>query len=79
MSLAAIQAFFRGISRLVFGMSIPHNIRFTWDMRWGIFDTLVESELQAMQVFWPDKEEKFPYELGCDLDVFRYHPYLIWR
>jgi hypothetical protein len=33
-------------------------------------------ELQAMQVFWPDKTGKFPYEVGCDLDVFRFQPRL---
>lgn len=33
-------------------------------------------ELEAMQVFWPDKAGKFPYEVGCDLDVFRCQPRL---
>jgi hypothetical protein len=33
-------------------------------------------ELQAMQVYWPDKIGKFPYEVGCDLDVFRCQPRL---
>lgn len=33
-------------------------------------------ELQAMQVFWPDGAEKFPFEVGCDLDVFRLQPRL---
>ena len=33
-------------------------------------------ELQAMQVYWPDKAGKFPYEVGCDLDVYRFQPRL---
>jgi hypothetical protein len=33
-------------------------------------------ELQAMQAFWPDKAGKFPFEVGCDLDVFRLQPRL---
>jgi hypothetical protein len=33
-------------------------------------------ELQAVQVFWPDSAGKFPFEVGCDLDVFRLQPRL---
>jgi hypothetical protein len=33
-------------------------------------------ELEAMQVFWPDKVGKFPYEVGCDLDVYCCQPRL---
>lgn len=36
--------------------------------RWG--------ELQAVQVFWPDSRGKFPFEVGCDLDVYRVQPRL---
>ena len=34
------------------------------------------SKLQAMQVFWPDREGRMPFEIGCDLDVFRLQPRL---
>ena len=27
-------------------------------------------ELQAVQAFWPDARGKFPFEVGCDLEVF---------
>jgi hypothetical protein len=33
-------------------------------------------ELEAMQVFWPDKRGVFPYEVGCDSDVYRFQPRL---
>ncbi len=33
-------------------------------------------ELQAMQVFWPDREGRLPFEPGCDLDVFQLQPRL---
>lgn len=33
-------------------------------------------DLQALQVFWPDAGGKFPFEVGCDLDVFRLQPRL---
>jgi Domain of unknown function (DUF4262) len=32
--------------------------------------------LEAMQVFWPDKAGKFPYEVGCDLGVYNRQPRL---
>lgn len=33
-------------------------------------------ELEAVQIFWPDKLGRFPFEAGCDLDVFRLQPRL---
>jgi Domain of unknown function (DUF4262) len=33
-------------------------------------------DLRAVQVFWPDREEKLPFEAGCELDVFRLQPRL---
>jgi hypothetical protein len=33
-------------------------------------------ELEAMQVFWPDSAGKFPFEVGCALDVFELQPRL---
>jgi hypothetical protein len=36
--------------------------------RWG--------ELAAMQVFWPDSTGKFPFDVGCALDVFQLQPRL---
>jgi hypothetical protein len=33
-------------------------------------------ELEAVQVFWPDKAGKFSFEVGCDLEVFRCQPRL---
>lgn len=36
--------------------------------RWG--------ELEAMQVFWPDGSGKFPFEVGCALDVYQLQPRL---
>jgi len=33
-------------------------------------------ELQAMQAFWPDGSGKFPFEVGCDLDVYQLQPRL---
>jgi hypothetical protein len=33
-------------------------------------------ELEALQVFWPDEAGKFPYEIGCDIDVFQLQPRL---
>ena len=29
-----------------------------------------------MQVFWPDREGKFPFEAGCDLEVYQLQPRL---
>jgi hypothetical protein len=31
-------------------------------------------ELEAMQVFWPDRNGKLPFEVGCELDVFVLQP-----
>lgn len=36
--------------------------------RWG--------ELSAMQVFWPDSSGKFPFDVGCELDVYQLQPRL---
>ena len=36
----------------------------------------IVGELEAMQVFWPDADGKFPFEVGCNLDVFRLQPRL---
>jgi hypothetical protein len=36
--------------------------------RWG--------ELEAMQVFWPDSTGKFPFDVGCALDVYQLQPRL---
>jgi hypothetical protein len=36
--------------------------------RWG--------ELEAIQVFWPDSSGKFPFEVGCALDVNQLQPRL---
>ena len=33
-------------------------------------------ELEAMQAFWPDREGKFPFDVGCDLAVFHIQPRL---
>lgn len=33
-------------------------------------------ELGAVQVFWPDSTGRFPFEVGCDLEVFRLQPRL---
>ncbi len=33
-------------------------------------------ELEAMQVFWPDAAGKFPFEVGCDLEVYQLQPRL---
>ncbi len=33
-------------------------------------------ELMAVQVFWPDQIGKFPFEVGCDLEVYRRQPRL---
>lgn len=33
-------------------------------------------ELEALQVFWPDTEGRFPYERDCDDDVYRAQPRL---
>ena len=33
-------------------------------------------ELQAMQAFWPDRSAKFPFDVGCDLAVYRLQPRL---
>jgi hypothetical protein len=31
-------------------------------------------ELEAMQAFWPDSAGKFPFEVGCNLEVYRLQP-----
>jgi hypothetical protein len=31
-------------------------------------------ELQALQVFWPDRSGKFPFEPGCDAYVSNLQP-----
>jgi hypothetical protein len=36
----------------------------------------VEGELPAMQLFWPDKNGKFPFDAGCDLGVHALQPRL---
>jgi hypothetical protein len=36
--------------------------------RWG--------ELEAVQVFWPDKKGKFPFDAGCDEAAYRLQPRL---
>lgn len=36
--------------------------------RWG--------ELEAMQAFWPDRSGTFPFDEGCDLDVYQLQPRL---
>jgi Domain of unknown function (DUF4262) len=33
-------------------------------------------ELEAVQAFWPDTDGKFPFEVGCDLEVYRLQPRL---
>lgn len=33
-------------------------------------------ELRAVQIFWPDREGKFPFEANCDLDVYQLQPRL---
>jgi hypothetical protein len=33
-------------------------------------------ELEAVQVFWPDSGGKFPFEVGCDLEVYQCQPRL---
>jgi Domain of unknown function (DUF4262) len=32
--------------------------------------------LVATQVFWPDKQGRFPFDVGCNLDVYRLQPRL---
>jgi hypothetical protein len=32
--------------------------------------------LKARQVFWPDKQGRFPFDVGCDPDVYRSQPRL---
>jgi len=34
------------------------------------------SGLRARQVFWPDKQGRFPLDVGCDLDVYQSQPRL---
>ena len=36
--------------------------------RWG--------ELEAIQVFWPDGDGKFPFDVGCNVDVYALQPRL---
>jgi len=33
-------------------------------------------ELRAMQAFWPDTAGRFPFDTGCDLDVYNLQPRL---
>jgi len=33
-------------------------------------------DLDAMQAFWPDSNGKFPFEVGCDLEVCQLQPRL---
>jgi hypothetical protein len=33
-------------------------------------------DLKAVQVFWPDKQGKFPFDVGCDEDVYARQPRL---
>lgn len=33
-------------------------------------------ELEAVQAFWPDRHGKFPFDVGCDLGVWRLQPRL---
>jgi hypothetical protein len=33
-------------------------------------------ELQAVQLFWPDRDGRFPFEPNCDLDVYGCQPRL---
>jgi hypothetical protein len=33
-------------------------------------------EIEAMQIYWPDKSGKFPFEGGCDFNVFHCQPRL---
>ncbi|CAN5441433.1 hypothetical protein BH11PLA2_BH11PLA2_24390 [soil metagenome] len=33
-------------------------------------------ELLAMQAFWPDQEDKFPFDAGCELGVYELQPRL---
>lgn len=33
-------------------------------------------ELQAMQVYWPDSQGRFPFDVGCDLAVHQLQPRL---
>lgn len=48
---------------LGYGMGFMRHIG-----RWG--------ELEAMQVFWPDRSGKFPFEAGCELSVYDLQPRL---
>ena len=32
--------------------------------------------LEAVQIFWPDKQGRFPFQANCDLDVYRSQPRL---
>jgi Domain of unknown function (DUF4262) len=32
--------------------------------------------LEAVQVFWPDGSDRFPFDVGCDLAVYRLQPRL---
>jgi len=33
-------------------------------------------ELEAMQAFWPDRSGKFPFDVGCEFEVYRLQPRL---
>lgn len=33
-------------------------------------------DVQAIQAFWPDTHGRFPFDVGCDLDVYRNQPRL---
>lgn len=39
-------------------------------------DTGRTGELEAIQVFWPDADRKFPFEVGCDWQVYQLQPRL---
>lgn len=34
------------------------------------------SGLRARQVFWPDKQGRFPFDIGCDVEVYQLQPRL---
>jgi hypothetical protein len=33
-------------------------------------------ELDAIQVFWPDSQGRFPFDTGCDYGAYRFQPRL---
>lgn len=36
----------------------------------------IRRDLEAIQVFWPDKNDRFPFEPNCELDVYHCQPRL---